>query len=113
VIKRFVAILGLVTSVVGIWTLSHGHAQELACSAYARQVGSAAPSLLCPKAVATYLIGVALTTGGLIIAGLIAYAVVKQIRGTGWMEKAPEIPTQHQRVIGTPLGSERTVTTSS
>jgi hypothetical protein len=93
--------------------LAHGHAQELACSAYARQVGAAAPSLVCPKAVATFLIGVALTTGGLIIVGLIVYAVVKQIRGAGWMENAPDIPTQHQRVIGTPLGSDRTVTTSS
>jgi Na+/glutamate symporter len=110
--KRFVPILGLVTTFVGFWVLAHGHAQELACNAYAQRLGASASGLVCPKAVSTYLIGVALTTGGLIIVGLIGVAVVRQIRSRGSIERAPAIPTQQQYVIGTALGGDRPAATS-
>ncbi|MGD0054626.1 MAG: hypothetical protein ABSC34_04215 [Acidimicrobiales bacterium] len=110
-IKRIIAGLGVVMAFVGVWMLSQGHSQEAACNASAARLGAAATSLVCPRAVSTYFIGVALTMGGLIVTGLILFAIVKQIRAVTWIEKAPDIATQHQRVIGTAFGTDRKVTT--
>jgi hypothetical protein len=99
------------TTAVGIWVLSHGHAQEISCNAAARHLGASASGLLCPRAVSTYLVGVTLTTGGLIIVCLLMAALVKQVLKSGAMDKAPAIPTPPQHVMGTSFGSEQAVTT--
>jgi len=110
-IKRFVASLSVLSAFVGVWVLSRGHAQIAACSASPKRLLATAHEV-CPQALSTYLMGVALTAGGLTVTCLIAYAIVKQVRSGGWMEKLPEIPAQSQRVIGTAFGSDLKVTTS-
>jgi Co/Zn/Cd efflux system component len=110
--KRFVAIFGLVMLLVGIWLLAHGHAQELVCNANPLTIGASASGLMCPRVVASYLIGAALASGGVILVCLSGVALVRQNLARRFYEDAPALSIQQQYVIGTSLGSDRPVTTS-
>jgi hypothetical protein len=85
---KFSVFIGVATAVVGSWVLAHGHALDAACNARASQYGAAAVDFGCTKAVSTLLMGVALTTGGLIILAIIGYAFYKNARATIWSDKS-------------------------
>ena len=85
---KFSVFVGVATTVVGSWVLAHGHALDTACTARANQFGAAAVGFGCTRAISTLLMGVALTTGGLIILAIISYAFYKNARATIWSNKS-------------------------
>ncbi|HEV7959183.1 MAG TPA: hypothetical protein VGP11_06950 [Acidimicrobiales bacterium] len=81
--------MSLITTVVGVWVLTRGHAQEAACSSYNREFGHGAIATLCARAVASYLMGTALTMGGAVIVVLLAFSIAKQLREKNWRVRLP------------------------
>jgi uncharacterized membrane protein YebE (DUF533 family) len=63
--------------------------------------GAAAVNFGCTKAISTLLMGVALTTGGLIILGIISYAFYKNARATIWSNKSFTVAGQPNHTIET------------
>jgi len=96
---KFSVFIGVSTTVVGSWVLAHGHALDAACNARANQFGAAAVGFGCAKALSTLLMGVALTTGGLIILAIMSYAFYKNSRATGWANKSFTVAGQPNHTI--------------
>jgi hypothetical protein len=99
VIKRITLALALVTTVVGIWVLTRGHAQESSCNSYNSEFGHGAVSSICARAVGSYLMGAALTMGGLIIVVLLAFAIAKQMREKNWRGRLPVLARRHDSSV--------------
>lgn len=87
-ILKFSVFIGVATTVVGSWVLAHGHALDMACNARENKYGAAAVDFGCTRAISTLLMGVALTTGGLIILAIIGYAFFKNARAAIWSNKS-------------------------
>ena|ERR1700689_3677049 len=85
---KFSVFIGVATTAVGSWVLAHGHALDAACNARANQYGAGAVDFGCTKAISTLLMGVAMTTGGLIILSIIGYAFYKNARGIIWSNRS-------------------------
>jgi hypothetical protein len=68
---------------------------------------------VCAKAVSTYLIGVTLMTGGLIILALVLFAMWKQSRNNEWSQMSFTVAGQPHRSIGTAFASKPLVKTGS
>jgi hypothetical protein len=98
---KFSVFIGVSTTVVGSWVLAHGHALDAACNARANQYGAAAVGFGCTKAISTLFMGVALTTGGLIILAIIGYAFYKNARATIWSNKSFMVAGQPNHTIET------------
>jgi hypothetical protein len=98
---KFSAFIGVATTVVGSWVLAHGHALDTACNARANQYGANAVDFGCTKAISTLLMGVALTTGGLIILAIISYAFYKNARATIWSNKSFTVAGQPNHIVET------------
>ncbi|MGA7833754.1 MAG: hypothetical protein WCA31_00930 [Acidimicrobiales bacterium] len=80
-----------------MWVLTRGHAEESACNSYASEFGHGAVGSVCTRAVSSYLMGVALTAGGIIIVVLMLFAIAKQLREKGWRERLPLLARRHDR----------------
>jgi multisubunit Na+/H+ antiporter MnhC subunit len=91
VIKKSALALSLITLMVGVWVLTRGQAQEAACSSYNREFGHGAVATLCARAVASYLMGTALTMGGAVIAVLLVFSIAKQMREKNWRLRLPSL----------------------
>jgi hypothetical protein len=100
VIKRVTLFLSLCAAGVGAWVLSHGHAQVSACNSYIAQLQGTSASNLCSRAESNYLIGVALTMGGLVIVTLVLFAMAKRARERGWQKRMPVIPPAQSHIVG-------------
>lgn len=98
-ILKFSVFIGVATSVVGSWVLAHGHALDVACNARVNKYGAAAVGFGCTKAISTLLMGVALTTGGLIILAIILYVIYKNARSTMWSDKSFTVAGQPNHSI--------------
>jgi hypothetical protein len=98
---KFSLFIGLATTAVGSWVLSHGHALDSTCNAQAHQLGIAAAGVGCPRAVSTYLMGAALTTGGLIVLALVLFVRVSNSRANVWSAKSFTVAGQPNHTIGT------------
>jgi hypothetical protein len=101
VIMKFSVFVGVSTTVVGTWVLAHGHALSAACTARANKYGAAAVGFGCTRAISTLLMGVALTTGGLVILAVISYAFYKNARATLWTNKSFTVAGQPNHTIET------------
>jgi hypothetical protein len=112
-ITKIAASLGLVTTAVGAWVLTRGHAAQTVCNSYSSPSKGGVASKVCSKALSTYLIGVTLTTGGLIILALILFAMLKQSRSKEWSQMSFTVAGQPHRAIGTALASKPLVKTGS
>ena len=112
-ITKIAASLGLVTTVVGIWVLTRGHAAQLACNSFASSSKGGVAGPVCSKALSTLLIGVTLTTGGLVILALILFAMWKQSRNQGWSQKSFTVAGQPHRAIGSAFEAKPLVKTRS
>jgi hypothetical protein len=99
VIKRITLALALVTTVVGVWVLTRGHAQESSCNSYNSEFGHGAVSSICTRAVGSYLMGAALTMGGLIIMVLLTFAIAKQMREKNWRGRLPVLARRHDNSV--------------
>jgi hypothetical protein len=99
VIKRITLALALITTVVGVWVLTRGHAQESSCNSYNSEFGHGAVSSICTRAVGSYLVGAALTMGGLIIVVLLTFAVAKQMREKNWRARLPILARRHDSSV--------------
>ncbi len=100
-ITKFAASLGLVTTVVGTWLLTRGHAAQLACNSFASSSKGGVAGPVCSKALSTLLFGVTLTTGGVVVLALILFAMWTQSRNEGWSQKSFTVAGQPPRAIGT------------
>lgn len=98
-IRKSALVLGLITTFVGVWVLTRGHAEESACNSYANAVGRATIDAGCARAVSAYLMGAALTMGGLIVVVLLLFAIARQVRTRGWRERLPQIARRHERSV--------------
>ena len=94
-IKRITLALGLITTAVGVWVLTRGHAQESACNSYNSEFGHGAVSSVCARAVGSYLMGAALAMGGLVIVVLLTFAIAKQLREKNWRSRLPTLARRH------------------
>jgi hypothetical protein len=65
-----------------------------------QQLGAAA-GFGCPWAVSTYLMGVALTTGGLIILALMLFVIVRKSRAHVWSTRSFTVAGQPHHTIET------------
>ncbi len=98
-IRKSVLVLGLITTFVGVWVLTRGHAEESACTSYASEFGHGAVGSVCARAVSSYLIGVALTMGGVIIVALLLFSIAKQLRERDWRERLPLLARRHDSSV--------------
>lgn len=96
---KFSVFIGVATTAVGSWVLAHGHALDAACNARATQYGASAINFGCSKAISTLLMGVALSTGGLIILAIIGFAFYKNARGIIWSDKSFTLAGQPNHTI--------------
>lgn len=92
--------LGLITTVMGVWILARGHAEEGACNSYQSEFGHGAVSSICTRAVSSYLMGVALILVGLIIVVLLAFAIAKQAREKNWRVRLPSLARRDDSSVG-------------
>jgi hypothetical protein len=99
VIKRITLALGLITTVVGVWVLTRGHAQESSCTSYNREFGHGAVSSVCARAVGSYLMGAALAMSGLVIVVLLTFSVAKQMRERNWRARLPTLARRHDSSV--------------
>lgn len=99
-IRKTALALSLITTLVGVWILTRGHAQEGACNSYQSEFGHGAVSSVCARAVSSYLIGVALTVGGLVIVVLLAFAIAKHAREKSWRVRLPSLAHRDDRSVG-------------
>jgi hypothetical protein len=87
----------VITTFVGVWVLTRGHAEESACNSYASEFGHGAAGSVCVRAVSSYLMGVALTMGGIIVVVLLLFSIAKQTREKNWRERLPLLARRHDR----------------
>jgi hypothetical protein len=99
VIRKIALLLGLVTTFIGVWILMHGHAQEAACNSYNSEFGHGAVSSVCTRAVASYLMGAALTAGGAVVVILLLFSIAKQTRQATWRERLPTLARRHESSV--------------
>lgn len=99
-IRRATILLSLCTVAAGVLVLTRTRGQELACSYSASRIGSSPMSAICAKTVSSYLIGVTLTIGGLLILVLLVFAMVSHARRAGWDKKLPSIPRLREHAVG-------------
>jgi hypothetical protein len=100
VIRKVTVFLSLAAASVGSWVLTRGHAQVSSCNAYTSQFKGTPAGVACTKAASSYMIGVALTMGSLVILTLVLFAMAKHTRTKGWGEALPTIPVNRQHVVG-------------
>lgn len=112
-ITKIAASLGLATTLVGTWVFTRGHAAQSVCNSLSSPSKGGVASTVCLKAVSTYLIGVTLTTGGLIILTLILFAMFKQSRNKEWSQMSFTVAGQPHRSIGRANASKPLVKTGS
>jgi hypothetical protein len=99
VIKRIALALGLITTVVGVWVLTRGHVQEASCNSYNSEFGHGAVSSICTRAVGSYLMGAALTLGGLVVVVLLSFSIAKQMREKNWRARLPILARRHDSSV--------------
>ncbi len=98
-IKRITLALGLLTTFVGVWVLTRGHAQESACNSYNSEFGHGAVSSVCARAVGSYLMGAALVMGGVVVVVLLSFAIAKQMREKNWRARLPSLSRHHDSSV--------------
>ncbi|MDE3065236.1 MAG: hypothetical protein KGJ36_06165 [Acidobacteriota bacterium] len=99
-IKRLTVVLSVACAGVGAWVLSRGHAQVSACDSYVAHLRGTSASTLCSRAESSYLLGVTLTMGGLVITTLVLFAMYKKARAKNWGKTMPTIPQSAPHVVG-------------
>jgi hypothetical protein len=99
VIKRITLALALITTFVGVWVLTRGHAQESSCNSYNSEFGHGAVSAVCTRAVGSYLMGAALTMGGLVIVVVLIFSIAKQMREKNWRSRLPSLARRHDSSV--------------
>jgi hypothetical protein len=99
VIKRITLALSLITTVVGVWVLTRGHAQEASCNSYKSEFGHGVASSICARAVGSYLMGAALTMGGLVVVVLLTFSIAKQMREKNWRTRLPILARRHDSSV--------------
>ncbi len=98
-IRKSAFLLSLATTFVGVWVLTRGHAEESACSSYNSEFGHGAVASLCARAVASYLMGTALTMGGAVLVVLLAFSIAKQMREKNWRLRLPALARRHDNSV--------------
>jgi hypothetical protein len=101
VIKKLTLLVSLAAVSVGSWTLTRGHPQASTCGTNIGQLRGASGGTVCSNATSSYLIGVALTMGGMFLVTLVVIAMVKYSRTNSWGNKLPSIPRLQQLVLET------------
>jgi len=104
VIRKVTVFLSILTAGVGMWTWSLGHSQVALCSSYASQVNGTVAGVECARASSSFMIGVALTAGSVVVLVLVLFAMVKQHRLKQWGDALPRIPTATRHVVGSAVG---------
>jgi hypothetical protein len=101
VMKRVTLFLSVATVGVGIWLLIQGHSQVSSCNGFAGQIRATSAGTFCARATSSYLIGAALTMGGLVIATLVLFAMAKHASDRDWNKRLPTLPQKRQHVVET------------
>jgi hypothetical protein len=99
VIKRIALALGLITTFVGVWVLTRGHAQEASCNSYNSEFGHGAVSSICARAIGSYLMGAALAMGGVVLVVLLTFSIAKQVREKNWRSRLPSLARRHDSSV--------------
>jgi hypothetical protein len=101
VIKRATLFLSVATVGVGTWVFTRGHSQVSSCNSFAGQTRATSAGTICARATSSYLMGAALTMGGLVIVTLVLFAMTKHASNSAWNKRLPTIPQRRQHVVET------------
>jgi hypothetical protein len=99
VIKKVTLLLSLAAVAVGSWTLTRGHSQASSCNTFIGQNRGSHAGTVCAGATSSYLMGVALTMGGMFVVTMAVLAMVRHARDNEWGNQLPIIPRQYQHVV--------------